>query len=168
MCGYQNTVDDIKTRQLTNIWENISQVKTGLADITTQYANLDSKYSDAFDAVNTRVDDILRKSIPPTTAPPHDAATPPMHNATSSPLSPPAEGAAMSTPANVVPDSAPPGDGCMDSGPSEDMPRSDAMDRRSGSHHARHSDRPNLPGAQAFWDSGGLTSVRWRPQLDPR
>ena len=42
----KNTVDDIKTRQLTKIRENISQVKTGLADITTQYANLDSKYSD--------------------------------------------------------------------------------------------------------------------------
>ncbi len=37
-----------------------------------------------------------------------------------------------------------------------------------GTHHACHSDRPNLPGEQDFRDSGGSTSVRWRPQLDPR
>jgi len=164
----KHTVDDIKTRQLHRIRENITHITTGLADITTHYSTLDSKYSDAFDAVNTRVDDILREHISPTTAPPHDAATPPMRNPTTSPSSPPTEGASMSTPANVVPDSAPPGDGCIDSRHSKDMPRSDATDRRSGSHHARHSDRPNFPGAQDFRDSGGLTSVRWRPQLDPR
>ena len=55
----------------------------------------------------------------------------------------------------------------MDSGDSKDMPQSDAPDRRAGTHHAHHSDRPDLPGEQDFRDSGGLTSVRWCPQLDP-
>ena len=73
----KTTVDDIKTRQLTWIRENITHVTTGLADITTQYSTLDSKYSEAFDAVNTRVDDILREGIPSTTAPTHDTATSP-------------------------------------------------------------------------------------------
>ncbi len=164
----KTTVDDIKTRQLTWIRENITHVTTGLADITTQYSTLDSKYSEAFDAVNTRVDDILREGIPSTTAPTHDTATPPTRNETSSPSSPPTVGASMPTPANVVPDSAPPGDGQMDSGVSGDLPRSDAPDRRSGSHQSRYLHRPNLPGAQDFRDSGGATSVRWRPQLDPR
>ena len=164
----KTTVDDIKTRQLTQIWENKTHFTTGLADITTQYSTLDSKYSEAFNAVNIWVDDILREGIPSTTAPTHDAATPPMRNATSSPSSPPTVGASMPMPANVVPTSAPPGDGRMDSGISRDMPCSDAPDQRLESHQARHSDCPNLPGAQDFRDSGGATSVRWRPQLDPR
>ena len=61
----KETVDDIKTRQLNRIRDNIKTVATEVMDITTKYANLDSKYSDAFDAVNTRVDDILREGIPP-------------------------------------------------------------------------------------------------------
>ena len=162
----KTTADDIKTRQLVQIRENITHVTAGLADITTQYSTLDSKYSKAFDAVNTRVDDILREGIPPTTAPTHNAATPPMRNATSSPLSSPTDGASMPTPANVILDSAPPGVGRMDSGASGDMPCSDAPDRRSESHQACHSDHPNLPGAQDFMDLGGATSVRWHPQLD--
>ena len=72
----KTTVDDIKTRQLTRIRENITHVTTGLADITTQYSTLDSKYSKAFNAVNTWVDDILREGIPPMTAPTHNAVTP--------------------------------------------------------------------------------------------
>jgi hypothetical protein len=146
----KTTVDDIKTRQLTKIRENITRVKTGLEDMTTQYSTLDEKYSEAFDAVNIRVDNILREGIPPTTAPKDDAATPTVHNAAPSPSPPPPDGASTSTPANVVPDSAPTGDGRMDSGASEDMPRSDTPDRRSASHHARHSDRPNLPGEHDF------------------
>ena len=155
----KTTVGDIKTRQLTQIRENITQVRTGLADMTTQYNTLDMKYSEALDAVNTWVDDILCNGIPPMTAPTDVAATPPVRNTTSSPSSPPTDGASTSTPANVVPDSAPPGDGRMDSGASKDMPRSDAPDRRSESHHARHSARPNLPGEQDFRDTGGSTSV---------
>ena len=154
--------------QLNRIRENITHVTTGLADITTQYSTLDSKYSEAFDAVSTRVDDILRERIPPTMAPPHDAATTPMRNTASSPSSPPTEGASMSTPANVVPDSAPAGNGQLDSGGYEDLPRSDAPDRRSESHHARYSDRPNFPREHDFRDTRGSSSVRWHPQLDPR
>jgi hypothetical protein len=134
--------------------------------MTTQYNTLDMKYSEAFDAVNTWVDDILREGIPPTTAPTDDAVTPPVRNTASSPSSPPTDGASTSTPANAVPDSAPPGDGQMDLGASEDMPRSDAPDRCLESHHARQSDRPNLPGEHDFRDTGGSSSVRWRPQLD--
>ena len=107
----KTTVNDIKTRQLTQIRENITRVRTGLADVTTQYTTLDTKYSEAFDAVNTRVDDILREGIPLTTAPKDADASPPVHNAASSPSSPPPDGASTSTPANVVPDLAPPGDG---------------------------------------------------------
>jgi hypothetical protein len=136
----KTTVDDIKTRQLTQIRENITRVKAGLANMTTQYSTLDEKYSKAFDAVNIRVDNILREGIPPTAAPMDDAATPPVRNAASSTSSPPPDGTSPSPPANVVPDSAPTGDGQMDSGASEDMPCSDAPDRRSESHHARHSD----------------------------
>ena len=47
------SVDDIKTRQLNQIRDTIKIVTTSVADITTQYSSLDSKYSDAFDAVNT-------------------------------------------------------------------------------------------------------------------
>ena len=146
----KTTVDDIKTRQLTLIRENITSVKTGLANILTQYSSLDSKYSKAFDAVNTRVDDILHKGLPNPMAPTHDAATPPMRNAASAPSSPPTDGTSMPTLANVVPDSAPPGDGQMDSGASKDMPRFDAPARRSESHHAHHLDCPNLPGGQKY------------------
>jgi hypothetical protein len=47
------------------------------------------------------------------------------------------------------------------------MPRSDAPDRRM-SHHARHSNRPNMPRNHDFGDTGGSSSVQWRPHLDPR
>jgi hypothetical protein len=107
----KETVDDIKTRQLSRIRDNIKNVTTSVADITTQYSTLDSKYSEAFDAVNTRVDDILREDIPPTPA-----------HGTASPSSPQTDGASMPTPANVVPTSAPPREGRMESGDSEDMP----------------------------------------------
>ena len=164
----KTTVDNIKNRQLTQIRENITRVRTGLADMTTQYNTLDMKYYDALDVVNTQVDDILREGIPPTTATTDAAATPPVCNTDSSPSSPPTDGASMSPPANVVPDSAPPGDGRMDSSASEDMPCSDAPDRHLESRHAYHSDRPNLPRKRDFRDTGGSTSVQWRPQLDSR
>ena len=87
--------DDIKTRQLNQIRDTIKNVTTSVADITTQYSSLDSKYSEAFDAVNTRVDDILREGVPPRTA-----------HATASMSSPQTDGTSMPTPANVVPTSA--------------------------------------------------------------
>jgi len=88
------TVDDIKTRQLNQIRDTIKikNVTTSVADITTQYSSLDSKYSEAFDAVNTRVDDILREGVPHMTA-----------HATASPSSPQTDGTSMPMPANVVP-----------------------------------------------------------------
>ena len=107
----KTTVDDIKTRQLTQIRENITRVKTGLANMTTQYSTLDDKYSEAFDAVNIRVDNILREGIPPTAAPTDDAATPPVRNTAPSTSSPPPDGTSSSPPAHMVPDSAPTGDG---------------------------------------------------------
>ena len=103
----KTTVDDIKTRQLTQIWENITRVKTCLDDMTTRYSTLNEKYSDAFDAINIRVDTILRKGIPPTPAPTDDTATPMVRNEVSSPTSAPHDGASMSTPANVVPQTRP-------------------------------------------------------------
>ena len=109
----KTTVDDIKTRQLTQIRDNITRVKTGLADMTTQYSTLDDKYSEAFDAVNIRVDNILREGIPPTAAPADDAATPPVRNTAPSTSSPPPDGTPSSPPAHMVPDSAPTGDGRM-------------------------------------------------------
>ena len=36
----KTTVDDIKTRQLMQIWENIMRVANGLDDMTTRYSNL--------------------------------------------------------------------------------------------------------------------------------
>jgi len=141
----KTTVDDIKTRQLMQIRENITRVKTSLDDMTTRYSTLNEKYSEAFDALNIRVDTVLCEGIPPTLAPTDNAATPMVRNEVSSPTSSPHDGASMSTPANVVPDSAPAGNGQLDSGDYEDMPRSDAPDRRSESHHARHSDRSNFP-----------------------
>ena len=128
-----------------------------MADITTQYSLLDSKYSEAFDAVNTRVDDILREGVPPTTA-----------HATASPSSPQTDGASMPTPANVVPTSAPPTARQIDSGDSTDVPRSEDPARCEGTHPVCHADRPDLPGAQDFRDTGGSPSVQWRPQLDPQ
>ena len=133
--------------------------------MTTQYNTLDMKYSEALDAVNTWVDDILCKGIPPTMATTDAAATPPVHNTDSSPSSPPTDGASTSPLANVVPDSAP--DGRMDLGASKNMPRFDAPDRHLESRHTNHSDQPNLPREHNFRDTGGSTSVRWRPQLDP-
>ena len=70
----KSTVDDIKTRQLNQIRDTIKNATTSVADITTQYSSLDYKYSEAFDAVNTRVDAILREGVPPTTA--HVTASP--------------------------------------------------------------------------------------------
>jgi hypothetical protein len=151
------TVDDIKTCQLNQIRDTIKTVTTSVADITTQYSSLDSKYSEAFDAVNTRVDDILREGIPPTTV-----------HATASLSSPQTDGASMPTPANVVPTSAPPTARQIDKGDSTDVPRSDDPARCEGTRPVCHVDRPDLPGAQEFWDTGGSPSVRWRPQLDPR
>ena len=136
----KTTVGYIKTHQLTQIRENITRVKTGLADMTTQYSTLNEKYSEAFDAVNIWVDNILREGIPPTMAPTDDAATPPVRTAASSPSSPPPNGASTSTPANMVPDSAPTGDERLDSGAPEDMPCSDAPDRCLESRHAHHLD----------------------------
>ena len=164
----KTTVDDIKTRQLTQIRENITRVKTSLDDMTTRCSTLNEKYSEAFDAVNIQVDTILCKGIPPTLAPTDNAATPMVRNEVSSPTSSPHDGASTSTRANVVPDSAPAGNGQLDSGDYEDMPRSNAPDRRSESHHAHHSDRPNFPREHDFRDTGGSSSVRWHPQLDPR
>ena len=164
----KTTVNDIKTHQLTQIRENVMHIRTGLADMTTQYSTLNEIYSKAFNAVNIWVDNILREGIPPMTAPTDATATPPVCNTDSSPSSPPTDGASTSPPANVVPDSAPPGDGRMDSGASKDMPRSNAPDRRSDPGHAYHLARPNLPRDRDFGDTGGFTSVRWCPQLDPR
>jgi hypothetical protein len=93
----KETVDDIKNRQLIHIRDNIKNVVTEVTDVKNKYADLDTKYSDAFDAVNTRVDDILREGIPPMPA-----------QTTIPPSSPPAVDASMPTPANVVPTSAPP------------------------------------------------------------
>ena len=136
--------------------------------MTTRYSDLTEKYSEAFDAVNIWVDHIIREGIPPTPAPPDDAATPtPMvRNEASSPSSSQPDGIYTSTPANVVPDSAPVRDGRLDSDASEDMPRSDALDRCM-SNHARHSDRPNMPRNHDFGDTGGSSSIRWHPHLDP-
>ncbi len=153
----KETVDDIKTHQLNRIWDNIKNVATDVTDIMTKYANLDSKHSEAFDAVNTRVDDILREGIPPAPA-----------QATDSPSSPPADGASMPTPANVVPTSAPQREGRLGLVESEDVPRSDAPAMCAGTRTVRQSDGPDLPGAQDFRDTGGSTLVRWRPQLNPR
>jgi hypothetical protein len=165
----KTTVDDIKLRQLKQIRENITRVANGLDDMTTRYSNLTEKYSEAFDAINIRVDHIIREGIPPTPAPPDDAATPtPMvRNEASSPSSSQPDGIYTSTPANVVPDSAPARDGRLDSDASEDMPCSDAPDRRM-SNHARNLDRPNMPRNHNFGDTGGSSSVRWCPHLDPR
>jgi hypothetical protein len=110
----KETVDDIKTRQLNRIRDNIKNVATDVTDITAKYANLDSKYSEAFDAVNTRVDDILREGIPPAPA-----------QASASPSSPLADGASMPTPANVVPTSAPQREGRLGLEESGDVPRFD-------------------------------------------
>ena len=105
------TVDDNKTRQLTQIRDTIKNVTTNVEDIKTRYPSLDFKYSEAFDAVNTRVDNILREGVPPTTA-----------HATASPSSPQTDGTSMPTPANVVPTSAPPTARQIDSGDSTDVP----------------------------------------------
>ncbi len=150
-------VEDIKNRQLNRIRDNIKNVTTEVTDIKTKYANLDSKYSDAFDAVNTRVDDILREGIPHTPA-----------QTTVPPSSPPADGASMPTPANVVPTSAPPTARQMDAGDSTDVPQPGDLARSEGTRSGCHAGRPNLPEAQEFRDTGGAPSVRWCPQLDPR
>ena len=62
------TVDDNKTRQLTQMRDTIKNVTTNVEDIKTRCSSLDFKFSEAFDAVNTRVDNILRDGVPPTTA----------------------------------------------------------------------------------------------------
>jgi hypothetical protein len=109
----KTTVDDIKTRQLMQIRENITRVANNLDDMTTRYSDLNEKYSEAFDAVNIRVDHIICEGIPPTPAPPDYAATPtPMvRNEASSPSSSQPDGIYTSTPANVVLDLAPARDG---------------------------------------------------------
>ena len=62
----KNTVDDIKTRQLTQIRESIKRVEhAGLTDITARYNTLDTKFTEGLDMVNIRVDEILREGIPP-------------------------------------------------------------------------------------------------------
>jgi hypothetical protein len=127
-------------------------VTTNMADIKSQYSSLDYKYSEAFDAVNTRVDDILKEGVPPTT-----------DHATASPSSPQTDGNSRQPPANVVPTSAPP-----DSGDSTNVPRSEDPAQCGGTHPGCHADRPDLPGPQEFRDTGESPSVRWRPQLDPR
>ena len=146
------TVDDIKTRQLTQLRDTLKNVTTNMADIKSQYSSLDYKYSEAFDAVNTRVDDILKEGVPPTT-----------DHATASPSSPQTDGNSRQPPANVVPTSAPP-----DSGDSTNVPRSEDPAQCGGTHPGCHADRPDLPGPQEFRDTGESPSVRWRPQLDPR
>ena len=155
----KETVDDIKNRQLHHIWDNIKNVGTEVTDMKNKYANLDTKYSDAFDAVNTRVDDILRDGIPHTPA-----------QTTILPSSPPAVDASIPTPANVVPTSAQPRD-------SMDGPPPDNIARNGGTRPGFLAGRPNLPeaqelhemgGAQELHEMGGAQSVRWRPQLDPR
>ena len=165
----RTTVDDIKTRQLTQIRESIKRVETtSLADMATRYNTLDTKFSEGLDMVNIRVDDILRASIPPTKATTDANATPPVHNTASSPSSPPNDGATMCKPASVVPVSAPQGDGRQASGANEDMPCSNAPDLRSESRQARQSDRTNLPREHDFRDTEFSSSIRWRPHLDPR
>jgi len=116
-------VDDIKTRQLNQIRDTIKNVTMSVADITTQYSSLDYIYSEAFDAVNTWVDAILREGVPPTTA-----------HATASPSSPQTDGTSMPTPANVVPTSAPPTARQIDSGDSTDVPRSEDPARCKGTN----------------------------------
>jgi hypothetical protein len=153
----KETVDDIKNRQLNRIRDNIKNVATEVTDIKTTYANLDSKYSDAFDAVNTRVDDILREGIPHTPA-----------QTTVPPSSPPADGASMPTLANVVPTLAPPTARPIDVGDSTDVPQPNDLARSEGTRPGGHAGCPNLPAAQEFRDTGSAPSVRWRPQLDPR
>ena len=111
----KETVDDIKNRQLHHIRDNIKNVGTEVTDMKNKYANLDTKYFDAFDAVNTRVDDILRDGIPPTPA-----------QTTIPPSSPPAVDASIPTPANVVPTSAQPRDS-MDGPPPDDIARNGVL-----------------------------------------
>ena len=165
----RTTVDDIKTRQLTQIRESIKRVETtGLTDIATRYNTLDMKFSEGLDMVNIRVDDILRASIPPMKATADADATPPVRNTASSPSSPPHDGATTYKPDNVVPASAPQGNGRQASGATADMPRSDAPDRRSESRQACHSDRPNLPRDHDFRNTDFPSSVRWRPHLHSR
>ena len=157
----RTTVDDIKTRQLTQIRESIKRVETtGLTDIATRYNTLDMKFSEGLDMVNIRVDDILRASIPPMKATADADATPPVRNTASSPSSPPHDGATTYKPDNVVPASAPQGNGRQASGATADMPRSDAPDRRSESRQACHSDRPNLPRDHDFRNTDFSSSVR--------
>ena len=145
----KETVDDIKNRQLHHIRDNIKDVGSEVTDMKNKYATLDTKYSDAFDAVNTRVDDILRDGIPPTPA-----------QTTIPPSSPPAVDASIPTPANVVPTSAPPRD-------SMDGPPPDDIARPGGTRPGFLAGRPNLPEAQEMHEMGSAHSVRWRPQLDP-
>jgi hypothetical protein len=146
----KETVDDIKNRQLNHIRDNIKNVGTEVTDVKNKYADLDTKYSDAFDAVNSQVDDILREGIPPTPA-----------QTTIPPSSPPAVDASIPTPANVVPTSAPPRD-------STDGPHPDDLAWNGGTRPGCLAGRPNIPEAQELQDMGGAPSVQWRPQLDPR
>ena len=95
----RTTVDNIKMRQLTQIWESIKRVETtSLAEMATCYNTLDTKFSEGLDMVNIGVDDILCASIPPTKATTDANATPPVHNTASSPSSPPNDGTTMCKP----------------------------------------------------------------------
>lgn len=56
----------------------------------------------------------------------------------------------------------------MNEGNYTEVPQHDDLARSEGTRPGCHAGRPNLPEAQAFRDTDGEPSLRWRPQLDPR
>jgi len=155
----KTTVDDIKTRQLMQIRENITRVKTSLDDMTTRYSTLNEKYSEAFDALNIRVDTVLCEGIPPTLAPTcamrfrpqrlHRMMAPQRLHRLMWSRTRPQQGMGNWTRVTTRICLAP-------------MPRTDD---RSLITHVTRTD-PIFP-EHDFRDTGGSSSVRWRPQLDP-
>ena len=66
-------VDDLKTRQLNNIRENVKRVEaTCSAAVSDAYNALDTKFTEGLDMVNIRVNDLLRAKV---STPPLDSDT---------------------------------------------------------------------------------------------